>query len=64
MPNRRDPGHLPPLDLLVRTSGEQRISNFLMWEAAHAAFQTVDTLWPDFSRQDLYAILKTYQPAP
>lgn len=55
---------LPPLDLVIRTSGEQRISNFLMWEAAHAAFQTVDTLWPDFSRQDLYAILKTYQPAP
>ena len=55
---------LPPLDLVIRTSGELRISNFLLWEAAHAAFHTVETLWPDFSRKDLYAILEQFRPAP
>jgi undecaprenyl diphosphate synthase len=41
---------LPPLDLLIRTSGEQRLSNFLLWQAAYAEFMFVDTLWPDFDR--------------
>jgi undecaprenyl diphosphate synthase len=51
---------LPPLDLLIRTSGEQRISNFLLWEAAYAELWFTDTLWPDFRRADLYAALEAY----
>ena len=43
-----DTGGLPPLDLLIRTSGEQRLSNFLLWQAAYAELLFVDTLWPDF----------------
>ena len=39
---------LPPLDLLIRTSGEQRLSNFLLWQAAYAELLFIDTLWPDF----------------
>ncbi len=53
---------LPPLDLLIRTSGEQRLSNFLMWEAARACFHTTDTLWPDFSRKEFLSILEGYGP--
>lgn len=44
---------LPPLDLLIRTSGEQRLSNFLLWQAAYAELLFVDTLWPDFGAQEL-----------
>jgi undecaprenyl diphosphate synthase len=51
---------LPPLDLLVRTSGEQRISNFMLWELAYAELLFVDVMWPDFRRQHLYAALETY----
>jgi undecaprenyl diphosphate synthase len=51
---------LPPLDLLIRTSGEQRISNFLLWEAAYAELYFCDTLWPDFRRQQLYEALEEY----
>ena len=43
-----DTHDLPPLDLLIRTSGEQRLSNFLLWQAAYAELLFVDTLWPDF----------------
>lgn len=43
-----DTDGLPPLDLLIRTSGEQRLSNFLLWQAAYAELLFVDTLWPDF----------------
>jgi undecaprenyl diphosphate synthase len=43
-----DTGGLPPLDLLIRTSGEYRLSNFLLWQAAYAELLFVDTLWPDF----------------
>ena len=42
------PRDLPPLDLLIRTSGERRLSNFLLWQAAYAELLFVDTLWPDF----------------
>ena len=45
---RLDTSDLPPLDLLIRTSGEQRLSNFLLWQAAYAELLFVDTLWPDF----------------
>ncbi|MFA5967960.1 MAG: isoprenyl transferase [Sphingomonas sp.] len=44
---------LPPLDLLIRTSGEHRLSNFLLWQAAYAELLFVDTLWPDFDERAL-----------
>ena len=48
-----DTRELPPLDLLIRTSGEQRLSNFLLWQAAYAELLFVDTLWPDFGADEL-----------
>ncbi len=51
---------LPPLDLLIRTSGEQRISNFMLWEIAYAELIFVDVLWPEFRRQHLYQCLDHY----
>ena len=45
---RLDTRDLPPLDLLIRTSGEERLSNFMLWQAAYAELMFVDTLWPDF----------------
>ncbi|MFX5521661.1 undecaprenyl diphosphate synthase family protein, partial [Acinetobacter baumannii] len=42
---------LPPLDLLIRTSGEHRLSNVLLWQAAYAELLFVDTLWPDFDER-------------
>ena len=44
---------LPPLDLLIRTSGECRLSNFLLWQSAYAELYVTDTLWPDFDEQSL-----------
>lgn len=44
---------LPPLDLLIRTSGERRLSNFLLWQAAYAEILFIDTLWPDFDKATL-----------
>jgi len=52
---------LPDVDLLIRTSGEQRISNFLLWQIAYAELYFTDTLWPDFKRNDLYEALVNYQ---
>jgi len=51
---------LPPLDLLIRTSGERRISNFMLWELAYAELVFSDVLWPDFRREHLYAALDEY----
>ncbi|WP_448502126.1 isoprenyl transferase [Sphingomonas sp.] len=51
---------LPPLDLLIRTSGEQRLSNFLLWQAAYAELLFVDTLWPDFDGESLAAAIETF----
>ncbi len=51
---------LPPLDLLIRTSGEVRLSNFLLWQAAYAELMFVDTLWPDFDGRDFSAALATF----
>ncbi|MBW6525805.1 isoprenyl transferase [Sphingomonas sp. RHCKR7] len=51
---------LPPLDLLIRTSGEQRLSNFLLWQAAYAELLFVDTLWPDFDAAALGAALDSF----
>jgi undecaprenyl diphosphate synthase len=50
----------PDPDLVIRTSGEQRLSNFLIWQSAYAEFLVVDTLWPDFGRLDLEAALNQY----
>ena len=55
-----DTGGLPPLDLLIRTSGEQRLSNFLLWQAAYAELLFVDTLWPDFDEATMRAALDDY----
>ena len=51
---------LPPLDLLIRTSGEQRLSNFLLWQAAYAELLFVDTLWPDFGADELAAAIEDF----
>ena len=51
---------LPPLDLLIRTSGEHRLSNFLLWQAAYAELLFVDTLWPDFDGETLRCALADY----
>ena len=51
---------MPDPDLVIRTSGEQRISNFLLWQVAYAEFIFVDTLWPDFSRDDLREAINEY----
>jgi undecaprenyl diphosphate synthase len=55
-----DTAELPPLDLLIRTSGEQRLSNFLLWQAAYAELLFVDTLWPDFDGGALRSALDDY----
>jgi undecaprenyl diphosphate synthase len=51
---------MPDPDLLVRTSGEERISNFLLWQVAYAELVFVDTLWPDFGEDDLRSALEEY----
>ena len=55
-----DTADLPPLDLLIRTSGEVRLSNFLLWQAAYAEMVFVDTLWPDFTVDHLKAALDDF----
>ena len=55
-----DTAGLPPLDLLIRTSGEQRLSNFMLWQAAYAEFWFTDTLWPDFSKDELARALDEF----
>lgn len=56
-----DTAELPDVDLMIRTSGEQRISNFLLWQAAYAELVFLDVLWPDFDRQDLARAIDTYR---
>ncbi|RNE58545.1 isoprenyl transferase [Cryobacterium tepidiphilum] len=51
---------LPDVDLFVRSSGEQRTSNFLLWQSAYAEMVFLDTLWPDFSRVDLWRAIELY----
>jgi undecaprenyl diphosphate synthase len=51
---------IPDPDILIRTSGEQRISNFLLWQLAYAEFIFLDTLWPDFSQQDFDDAIELY----
>ncbi|MBJ87646.1 MAG: di-trans,poly-cis-decaprenylcistransferase [Acidimicrobiaceae bacterium] len=52
---------MPEPDLIVRTSGEQRISNFLLWQSAYSEFLFLDTFWPDFTRESLYQAIAEYQ---
>ena len=52
---------LPPLDLLIRTSGEHRLSNFLLWEAAYAELYFTETYWPAFGKAELYLALESYR---
>ena len=52
---------VPDPDLLVRTSGEYRLSNYLLWQLAYAELYFTDVLWPDFKREHLYEAVKTYQ---
>ncbi|MGR3803932.1 polyprenyl diphosphate synthase [Marinibacterium profundimaris] len=51
---------LPDPDLVIRTSGEARISNFLLWQSAYAEYEFVDTLWPDFSPEELARLCRNY----
>ena len=55
-----DTADMPPLDLLIRTSGEQRLSNFMLWQAAYAEFWFTDTLWPDFNKAELVRALDEF----
>lgn len=75
MEGKADPGHLteeqfgaylysggvPEPDLVIRPSGEVRISNFLLWQSAYAEFYFTDVLWPDFSKEELHRALALYQ---
>lgn len=56
-----DTASLPDPDLVIRTSGERRISNFLLWQAAYAEFVFTDVLWPDFTKDDLSSAIAEYQ---
>ncbi len=53
--------NMPDADLIIRTSGEQRISNFLLWQAAYAELYFTDVLWPDFREEDLHKAIFSYQ---
>jgi undecaprenyl diphosphate synthase len=53
--------HAPDVDVVVRSAGEQRLSNFLLWEASYAEYVAIPTLWPDFGVADLHAALREYQ---
>jgi undecaprenyl diphosphate synthase len=56
-----DTSDLPPLDLMIRTSGEQRLSNFMLWQAAYAELYFTDMLWPDFDGRALAAALDAFR---
>ena len=51
----------PECDLIIRPSGEQRLSNFLLWQAAYSEFWYSDVLWPDFRKEDLYSALREFE---
>ena len=52
---------LPEPDLIIRTAGERRVSNFLLWQSAYSEMLVSETLWPDFTRNDLFAAILDYQ---
>ncbi len=53
--------NVPPVDLIIRTSGEQRLSNFMLWEGAYSELMFTDTYWPDFSEQELNEMFEQYR---
>jgi len=52
---------IPPIDMVVRTSGEQRLSNFMLWRAAYSELYFIEKYWPDMTKQDVTSIIKEYQ---
>ncbi|WP_104019064.1 polyprenyl diphosphate synthase [Roseovarius nitratireducens] len=60
LPRYLDTRVLPDPDLVIRTSGEARISNFLLWQSAYAEYEFIDTLWPDFTRDIFTGVLAQY----
>ncbi|UTC63245.1 di-trans,poly-cis-decaprenylcistransferase [Treponema sp. OMZ 788] len=56
-----DTGTIPPVDLLIRTGGEKRLSNFLLWQSAYAELYFTDTLWPDWTVENLYEAIEDYK---
>ncbi len=60
LPRYLDTYVLPDPDLVIRTSGEARISNFLLWQSAYAEYEFIDTLWPDFSREEFARLCASY----
>ena len=60
LPRYLDTHVLPDPDLVIRTSGEARISNFLLWQSAYAEYEFVDTLWPDFTADELARLVRSY----
>jgi len=60
LPKYLDTHVLPDPDLVIRTSGEARISNFLLWQSAYSEYEFIDTLWPDFSAEEFHKIVSRY----
>ncbi len=60
LPKYLDTCVLPDPDLVIRTSGEARISNFLLWQSAYAEYEFIDTLWPDFSKEEFRSLVDAY----
>src|SRR6056297_688780 len=60
LPRYLDTCVLPDPDLVIRTSGEARISNFLLWQSAYSEYEFVDTLWPDFTKDIFTGVLRSY----
>jgi undecaprenyl diphosphate synthase len=60
LPRYLDTCVLPDPDLVIRTSGEARISNFLLWQSAYAEYEFIDTLWPDFTPDVFARLLAQY----
>jgi undecaprenyl diphosphate synthase len=56
-----DLGSLSPPDLLIRTSGQHRLSNFLLWHVAYSEFIFTETLWPDFTKEEFFSLIELYQ---
>jgi undecaprenyl diphosphate synthase len=59
--NLLDTAGVPDPDLIIRTSGEQRISNFLLWQSAYSEFYFTPTLWPDFTKEELLDAIQDYR---
>lgn len=56
-----DTGEIPPPDLIIRTGGEKRLSNFLLWQSAYSELYFSDKYWPEFMEEDLFAAIEDYQ---